>query len=84
MSFQVDKSVTYGNLSPMKDSRLKGLLDSLNPKGPLSKDHHRHRHGQHPHTWPEGTNERSFPPNTNYAKLKILVRYQSQTRKMGH
>jgi len=55
MSFQVDKSVTYGNLSPMNDSRLKELHDSLKPKGPLPKDHRRHRHGQHPHTWSEGT-----------------------------
>ena len=75
MSFQVDKSVTFGNLSPMNDSRLKELHDSLKPKGPLPKDHRRHRHGQHPHTWSEGRNKKSFPTNTNYAKLKILVHY---------
>ena len=65
----------------MNDSRLKELHDSLKPKGPLPKDH---RPGQDPHTWSEGRNKRSFPTNTNYAKLKILVRYQRQKRKMGH
>ena len=84
MTFQDDNSVTYGNLSQMNDSRLKELHDSLKPKGPLPKDHRRHRHGQDPRTWSEGRNKRSFPTNTNYAKLKILVRYQRQKRKMGH
>ena len=77
MSFQVDKSVTFGNLSPMNDSRLKELHDSLKPKGPLPKDHRRHRHGQHPHTWSEGRNKRSFPTNTNHAKLEIATMVKS-------
>ena len=84
MTFQDDNSVTYGNPSPMNYSRLKELHDSLKPIGPLPKDHRRHRHGQHPHTWSEGRNNRSFSTNTNYAKLKILVRYQGKKRKMVH